>query len=148
MSKKIIDFEIRGCAIKLYIGECDDWGGDDWDDAPYEHNAGTVYDRYVTEEIVLHLKYDGCYIYEPSDCSGLNSRYSKDDMKAHRVPMFVVLPETEHDSCYWYTYEDFYSAACNENSILVYMGDDLKSVVESLEDYIVAFERKEVGDDR
>ena len=69
-------------------------------------------------------------------------------MQAHRVPMFVVLPETEHGSCYWYNYEDFYSAACNENSILVYMGDDLKSVVESLKDYIVAFERKEVGDDR
>jgi hypothetical protein len=28
-----------------------DFSGDDWDDSPYEHNAGIAYDEYVREYV-------------------------------------------------------------------------------------------------
>ena len=48
---KIIDFDKKGNVVRFYLGEdvCNDYWGDDWNDAPYEHNAGTVYNRYVKE---------------------------------------------------------------------------------------------------
>ena len=69
---KIIDFEKKGNIVRFYLGEkTEDWGwtnpeykdytgetpswlkpkdtyyGDDWDDAPYEHNAGQVYEEFI-----------------------------------------------------------------------------------------------------
>ena len=69
---KIIDFEVKGNVVRFYLGnKTDEWGwtnknykdrngntpdwlkpndtyyGDDWDDVPYEHNAGLVYDKFV-----------------------------------------------------------------------------------------------------
>ena len=90
MSKKIIDFEIRGCAIKLYIGECDDWGGDDWDDAPYEFNAGPVYGEFVKGHKDIAFPFDDLVL-EPCD-GELNSPYCKDDFAARRTPCIIVVP--------------------------------------------------------
>ena len=56
---KVIDWRVigtgddglgDGTTVRYYLGDdalCD-WHGDDWDDVPYEHNAGTVYYRFVT----------------------------------------------------------------------------------------------------
>ena len=69
---KIIDFEKKGNVVRFYLGEqTENWGwtnpeykdytgktptwlkpsdryyGDDWDDKPYEHNAGTVYGEFI-----------------------------------------------------------------------------------------------------
>ena len=44
----IIDFERKGNVVRFYIGDTNaNYHGDDWNDRPYEHNAGTVYDRYI-----------------------------------------------------------------------------------------------------
>ena len=42
---KIIDYEIRGSCVRFYLGKDDDtdYHGDDWNDRPYDCNAGTVY---------------------------------------------------------------------------------------------------------
>lgn len=44
---KIIDFERKGNLVRFYLGDDDleEWYGDDWNDTPYEHNAGQVYDE-------------------------------------------------------------------------------------------------------
>ena len=56
---KIIDFEPKGNAIRFYLGddECNDYWGDDWNDRPYEHNAGIVYDRFIksTADVFVDL---------------------------------------------------------------------------------------------
>lgn len=43
---KIIDFERKGNLVRFYLGDDDlhDWSGDDWNDTPYEYNAGQVYE--------------------------------------------------------------------------------------------------------
>lgn len=88
---KVIDFACCGNVIKLYLGEdnCNDYWGDDWDDAPYEHNAGCVYPEYVKEcaEFAFPLRYDVC-----EACEGYsNSPYSKEDMKNKKVPCIIVV---------------------------------------------------------
>ena len=48
---KLIDFDYRGNVIKLYFGDDNEnkYHGDDWNDIPYEHNAGEVYKEYVKD---------------------------------------------------------------------------------------------------
>ena len=41
--EEIIDFERKGNVVRFYLGKNGEQWGDDWDDAPYEHNAGKVY---------------------------------------------------------------------------------------------------------
>ena len=45
-----IDFELLGNVVKFYLGKDDlqEFYGDDWDDAPYDCNAGDVYDEFVS----------------------------------------------------------------------------------------------------
>lgn len=44
---QIIDFEKIGNVVRFYLGNNGEQWGDDWDDAPYDFNAGAVYDQYV-----------------------------------------------------------------------------------------------------
>ena len=137
----IIDFAIRGNAIKLYLAHdgIEDWGGDDWDDTPYEYNADAVYDEYVDATVVLHFSFDRAYVYEP--CDGyLNSRWSKDDMKDRRVPMFAVMPKPEGESEWWHSYLNFEEAFMDDNTICAYMGDSLGSLVDEAGNLLVAVE--------
>lgn len=87
---KIIDFFRNGNIIRLYYGEddCNDYWGDDWNDAPYEHNAGGVYDKYVKGFVEFAFPLDFAVI-EP--CDGcLNSPFSKEDMKNREVPCITI----------------------------------------------------------
>lgn len=92
---KIIDFVRYGNGFGLYLGadDCEDYWGDDWDDAPYEHNAGEVYQRYRQGyvEFTFPLKYDVC-----EACNGyFNSPFSKEDMKNRKVPCLTISTEPE-----------------------------------------------------
>ncbi|NDF14775.1 hypothetical protein EB061_05575 [bacterium] len=67
----------------------DQWG-DDWDDAPYEHNAGPPYpDRNVGGERIPHtilkLAWDGPYE-TPADMAGGNSIYSVEGINRGLIP--------------------------------------------------------------
>ena len=87
---KIIDFLKYGNEIRLYYGEddCNDYWGDDWDDAPYEHNAGQVYSEYIKGYVEFAFPLDFTII-EPSD-SYVNSPYSKEAMKNRKVPCITI----------------------------------------------------------
>jgi len=92
---KIIDFYTYGNVIKLYLGadDCEDYWGDDWDDAPYEHNAGRVYPEYIQGyvEFAFPLKYDVC-----EACNGyFNSPFSKEDMINKKVPCITISTSTK-----------------------------------------------------
>ena len=51
--------------------------GDDWNDAPYEHNAGTPYEPYKEGESweIVKVAFDGDFE-TPADIAGHNSSYS------------------------------------------------------------------------
>lgn len=107
---KIIDFDTKGNVVRFYLGDdnCNDYWGDDWNDAPYEHNAGSVYDRYITKYIDMYFPFDSLVL-EPQDDwrNNCNSNYSKEDMKKGYVPCIIVVPselagETYDDTFgYW-----------------------------------------------
>ena len=120
---KIIDFEIKGNMVKFLLGaqDLEEWWGDDWNDCPYEHNAGSVYKQYISGERILVFGWDDL-VYEP--CVGeRNSRYSKEDMMKRKVPCVCVLRE-EHqsESDYYWLFSDILG---NENVIKYYFGDEM-----------------------
>ena len=88
---KIIDYEIRGSCVRFYLGKDDDtdYHGDDWNDRPYDCNAGTVYKEYITGYADLVFPLDSLVL-EP--CDGVTyCRFTKDDMKNGTVPCVVVV---------------------------------------------------------
>ena len=89
---KIIDFDKKGNVV-LGEDDCNDYWGDDWNDTPYEHNAGSVYDRYITKYIDMYFPFDSLVL-EPQDDwrNDYNSKYSKEDMKKVYVPCLIVVP--------------------------------------------------------
>ena len=98
---KIIDFCRKGNIVRFLLGLDDlkDWYGDDWNDYPYEHNAGPVYEEFVSGHRDIAFPF-GDLVLEP--CNGaFNSEYCKDDMKARRVPCIIVVPHNIANSA-WY----------------------------------------------
>ena len=147
---KIIDFKRKGNVIRFFLGEkTKDWGwtrpdykdytgktpdwlkpsdiyyGDDWNDRPYEHNAGKVYEQFVKGHIDVNCKYDDLVL-EP--CSGeLNSIYSKDDMRDRKVPCIIIVPKEVIDEEEEYCYENGFEYWNNSNDsriIKYFFGDE------------------------
>ena len=92
--EKIIDFEKKGNVVRFYIGTADDYYGDDWNDVPYEHNAGRVYDEYVTRIIDIAFPFD-MTVTEASDDWAYenNTPFCKDVLKNGDIPCIVAIPE-------------------------------------------------------
>ena len=111
---KVIDFEKKGNVVRLYLGDdnCDDYWGDDWNDAPYEHNAERVYNRYVTDTLDFAMSPDADVV-EPAEdwhYRGI-SEFCKDDFKQGKAPCLVICPhevveEKYGDPCYTEVVED------------------------------------------
>lgn len=92
---KIIDFERKGNLVRFYLGEDDleTWYGDDWNDYPYECNAGVVYPQFIAAVKDIAFPFDSDVL-EP--CCGMHeSGYSKDDFRNRRVPCIIVVPREE-----------------------------------------------------
>ena len=119
---KVIDFERKGNVVRLYLGVGTDYWGDDWDDVPYEHNAGTVYDEYVRGYVDVAFPFN-MLVHEPSDDWTGNSRWSKDDMKKRKVPCIVVTDDND-------SWDDRFSTAmADESSRKIYFGDKADSLM-------------------
>ena len=142
---KIIDFEKKGNVVRFYLGEeTPEWGwtnpdykypdgstpewlkpektywGDDWDDYPYECNAGRVYDEFVKGHKDISFGFD-TMVLEP--CDGYpNSEWSKKDMIERKVPCLIVIPP----ECITGAYSDdsFAHWVCNDKVIKYYFGDE------------------------
>lgn len=97
---KIIDFEKKGNLVRLYLGkdDCFDYWGDDWNDAPYEHNAGTVYKDYIVAVKDVCFPFDDLVL-EP--CDEYGKYYSKEDMKKRRIPFMIVVPNHVLETAPW-----------------------------------------------
>ena len=127
----IVDFYKKGNVVRFYIGDItQDYWGDDWDDRPYEHNAGGVYDRYVDHTIDVAFPFD-CDVLEPQDDWHYrgNTPFCKEDFKKRKAPCIIVVPPNEEKE--WN--ENCYSECCtDENVIKFFYGDGLE-VFDNLE---------------
>ena len=127
---EIIDFEKRGNQVRFYLGDSTkDYGGDDWNDSPYEHNAGLVYDEYVLGHIDVVFPFDWMVL-EPCD-GAYNSCWCKDDFKRRKTPCIVAVPETEwrgEDEYVWRDDSYIMWVGC-QNAIKFYYGDDVDEVI-------------------
>lgn len=122
---KIIDFERKGNSVRFYLGEDDlkDWYGDDWNDIPYEHNAGLVYDEYVTTTKDVYFDFDSLVL-EPQDDWNFNgnSPWCKRDMIDRKVPCIIVVPKDKID---WHDNFTYYLAM--DGIQKYYFGDKIEN---------------------
>jgi len=108
---RIIDFERKGNVVRFYLGkETLDYGwinpaaikegeqavhktpwGDDWDDRPYDCNAGMVYDEYIHGYADIAFPFD-TLVLEPSQCGFYGTcDVSKEDMQKRKVPCIIAV---------------------------------------------------------
>ena len=75
------------------VALADQWG-DDWDDAPYEHNAEEPYDHYyqgderkehLIVKVPFYVRHDGFYVKMPRDYAYDNSPFCVRDINAGAV---------------------------------------------------------------
>ena len=119
---QIIDFKRKGNVVRFYLGDATaHYWGDDWNDRPYEHNAGQVYEEFIKGYKDIAFDFDDLVL-EP--CSGeRNSSWSKDDMVARRVPCIIVIPKEVYKD----SWEDSFNYWCNSNGIKkYYFGDEME----------------------
>lgn len=119
---QIIDFERKGNLIRFYTGKNGQQCGDDWNDAPYDCNAGVVYDKYVDGHYDLCVPFDWTVV-EP--CDGfLDGYWSKKDMVERRVACLIIVPPSLDGLCT----ESFLKLTAVDGVIRIYFGDDPKQI--------------------
>ena len=121
---KIIDFKRKGNVVRFYLGNDDDedYGGDDWDDIPYEHNAGKVYQEHIVGHRDIAFPFEFAVLEPKNPEWQNNSRWCKDDMKERKVPCIIAVknPDDFHDDDF-----DYYLGSDNKNVIKFYFGDKM-----------------------
>ena len=117
---KIIDFKKKGNVVKLFLGlGTDDYGGDDWDDVPYDCNAEPVDKDYVTGTVEIMFPFDYSVL-EPKEPEWERCPWCKDDMKNRRIPCIVAVKYDEGES------EEYFSRVVGDDkAIKIYFGDDI-----------------------
>lgn len=141
---KVIDFDTKGNVIKLYYGNDDEteYWGDDWNDKPYEHNAGEVYSRFVTDILEYAFPCDFDVLTPESDWHYHgNSPFSKEDMKNKKCPCIIVKKLSEAE--YW-SFNDYSSLlGSQEDDVLkIYFNDNYSTLDSKIKEIGGVFLRK------
>ena len=121
---KIIDFDKKGNLVRFFLGDddCHDYYGDDWDDSPYEHNAGRVYDEFIKDHVDVVFPYN-FVVNEPSEDwrNQGNSPWCKDDMRDRKVPCIIAAKPSDDE---WHSDDEFNYWLAQDSTIKIYFGDD------------------------
>lgn len=127
---KIIDFEKHGSIVRFYLGEddCSSFSGEGWSRESYELWSKRVDAKYIKGTRDVSFPFDSVVLEPCEDWQHPDgSRWSKDEMKARRVPCIVVLPPSvmaeEVDYAEWS--ESFEEAVMRAGSVRFFMGDQL-----------------------
>lgn len=136
---KVIDFEKCGNVVRFYLDDidCDDYWGDDWDDSPYEHNAGKVYDIFIKGYIDIAWPADW-YVCEPS-YNVVNSKYCKKDFKERKTPIIIVKDSNECDDYHWQC--DSFKTLLNNHkpNYIIYFDDLLIDLINNANKGVVVY---------
>ncbi len=131
---KIIDIIKNGNVVRYFLARdpklIDESWGDDWDDRPYEHNAGEVYNRYVEKIVDVFYPFD-TMVQEPLEDwhYGGNSPFSKEDFKKRKAPRLIICPQNEEEK-YFGIIQDYSLLAMDDNATKIYYGDDIIKAIE------------------
>lgn len=144
----VCDFAKKGNVVRLFLCEEDKFDkawGDDWDDAPYEHNAGEVESELVTSYLDLYFKYDVSVREPADDC--INSSYAKEDFKHRYAPCIVAYLPPEEDI--WWDWDYSYSRLVGfsedaSNLVKIYFGDDHIKLIEKAKGLLQAWDIQEI----
>lgn len=122
---KIIDFVKKGNVVRFYLGKDDlkEWYGDDWDDAPYDCNAGEVYDQFISGHRDIAFPFDSMVL-EPCD-GNINCNWRKDDMVKRHVPCIIVVPAEIGNDSWWR--DDFAHLVGVDGIKKYYFGDHMEA---------------------
>lgn len=123
---KIIDFRKKGNVVRFFLGTDDltEWYGDDWDDAPYDCNAGEVYDRFISGHRDVVFPFDSMVL-EPCD-GDINCGWRKEDMVKRHVPCIIVVPPEIGNESLWE--DDFAHWVGADGVQRFYFGDKMEPV--------------------
>ena len=130
----LIDFEKAGNVVKLYFGENKDYWGDDWDDRPYECNAGTVSQRFVND--IAEVAFTTLYtVIEPADDWHYNhgSPYTKEDMKKEKCPCLIILKQDE-DNRFEPCYSEFIGSRADD-VLRIYFNTEKEDLCSQIEHF-------------
>ena len=117
---QIIDFSQKGNVVRFYLGKNGNQWGDDWNDAPYECNAETVYDEFVEGYKDISFPFDDLVL---QPCAGRdNSWISKEDMIKRKVPCLIWAPKSIYGDSWREAFTDWVGA---DGIIKYYFGDDI-----------------------
>lgn len=88
---EIIDINQKGNLLTLKLGRNGNQWGDDWNDAPYNSNAGDVYDEYVrqTVDVVYNSAYTVVAYHEFNNFT--NVSLSMLDFVNRQQPLFYIV---------------------------------------------------------
>lgn len=86
---------VRGAFAYFTTAPVTEQWGDDWDDAPYEHNAGAPYDHHGHK--IVKVAWEGPWE-TPADRAGLNSRWSVQDINRGAIAWLLPSPWTDDDN--------------------------------------------------
>lgn len=100
---KVIDIERKGNVLRIYFGNdtLKDWYGDDWNDRPYEDNAGLVYDVYIQAYMDAYIPFDwdiveACNYLKDDETYSFKKEYCKDDFKDGKIPFLYLVPTNDY----------------------------------------------------
>ena len=119
--EEIIDFECKGNAVKLYLGNNGKQTGADWDSENYREVAFRVDEQYIKSTVDMFVPFDDL-ILEPNDSYySYERRYSMNDLKERKVPCLIHVPAKTF--CDEYSCEDFQRYLDNPEVKRYYFGD-------------------------
>lgn len=128
---KIIDFEKKGNVVRFYLGVDDDFKGDDWNDTPYDCNAGRVYDEYICghQDLLIPFNYA---VLEPKDPEWERHNWCKDDMKMKKIPCIVIKRLAEDDWREEERSEYFSKIVGDAEAVKIYLGNEMADIKQKL----------------
>lgn len=97
---KIIDLRAKGNVLRLVLGKkkLKGYYGDDWNDKPYQRNAGEVYSEFIECYLDLAFNFDTTILLPEVDMD-----LCKDDFVAHKAPCCLIIPKI-FPNYYTFTY--------------------------------------------
>lgn len=121
---QIIDFAKKGNVVRFYLGDASkEYWGDDWDDAPYDCNAGTVYDEYIKGHKDIAFPFDDLVLEPCNNGYIANVNVTKQDMQRRVVPCIIVIPAEIHRDEWRDSFWDWVGA---EGIRKFYFGDEME----------------------